>query len=257
MISVVDRFLDVPGGRIFSRTWVHEKSTRSPLILLHDSLGSIDLWGSFPSALAEATQRTVIAYDRLGFGRSSPRVEPPSIRFIFEEAEIYFPALKRELGFREFVLFGHSVGGTMAVIIAGHFPNECQAVITEAAQAFVENRTIEGIQLAKEKFKNPQAIEKLKKLHGEKTQWVLDAWIETWLSPAFATWSLAADLPNVKCPLLAIHGEEDEYGSEKFPEMLTRLTGGKSQMELIKDCGHIPHRERREVVLALVSTFLA
>lgn len=256
MNETLDRFIDVPGGQIFSRTWIQETTSNHPIILLHDSLGCVDLWGSFPSALAEATNRTIIAYDRLGFGRSSARKNLPSLRFVSEEAEIYFPAIKSALKLKEFVLFGHSVGGGMAVTIASQSQNECEAVITESAQAFVENLTIQGIQVAKEKFKDPAAVNKLKKLHGEKVQWVLNAWIDVWLSKDFVGWSLESDLPKVKCPLLAIHGEKDEYGSIKFPEMISSFVGGESQMELIPDCGHVPHREKRELVLALVSSFL-
>lgn len=256
MITTKDLLIDVPNGKIFSRTWEQKNSKLEPIILLHDSLGSIDLWGTFPLSLAEATGRTVIAYDRLGFGRSSARDKRPSPNFVREEAEIYFPFIKKGLGVLDFLLFGHSVGGGMAITIASHFQKECKAVITESAQAFVEDLTIKGIQVAKEKFKDQIAVEKLNKLHGEKTRWVLDAWIEVWLSPEFADWSLKEELPQVKCPVLIIHGDKDEYGSRAFPEMISRLTGGKSQLELMADCGHIPHREKKDAVLSLVKTFV-
>lgn len=247
-------FIKVDGGEVFFKIW-EKKSDLAPIILLHDSLGSVDLWGSFPLALAEKTNRTVISYDRLGFGRSSARYELPSVRFISEEAENYFPAIKSKLGVKNFSLFGHSVGGGMAVAIAARFP-ECEAVITESAQAFVEAMTIKGIETAKEKFANPEAVEKLKKLHGEKAQWVLDAWIKVWLSPEFANWSLKEDLPRVKCPLLTIHGDKDEYGSLKFPEMIYQFAGGRKRMEVIASCGHIPHREKRDLILEMVNNFL-
>lgn len=256
MLSMFDRFVNVPGGQVFTKAWVQKQNSMPPIILLHDSLGCVDLWGHFPVALAEATKRSVIAYDRLGFGHSSARKGLPTIEFISEEAEIYFRAIKSELEIEDFSLFGHSVGGGMAVAIATQFKNECRSIITESAQAFVEDLTVKGIQIAKEKFKNPKAIEKLKKLHGEKALWVLSAWIDVWLSPEFADWSLKESLPEVKCPVLAIHGEKDEYGSRKFPEMISSLAGGKSHMELIADCGHIPHREKKELVLEIVSSFL-
>lgn len=255
MITPIDKFIKTQGGEMFSRTW-EQPSSLAPIILLHDSLGSVDLWGSFPLSLSEITGRTVIAYDRLGFGRSSTRAGLPSIAFIAEEAEIYFPSLKKELGISQFCLFGHSVGGGMAVEIAARFPNECLAVVTESAQAFVEDITIQGIKAGKETFSDPKMFAKIEKLHGEKTQWVLDAWTEVWLSPEFARWSLEKTLPKVQCPLLALHGDRDEYGSSRFPEMLSRLAGGKSSMEILKNCGHVPHREQKEAVLNLVESFL-
>ncbi len=88
-----------------------------------------------------------------------------------------------------------------------------------------------------------------------KAQWVLDAWTETWLSPAFASWSLAADLPLVRCPILVIHGEQDEYGSVQFPEFICRHAGGPTEMQILKGCGHVPHREQQSTVIDLVSRF--
>jgi pimeloyl-ACP methyl ester carboxylesterase len=256
MTRVDEKFVPVPDGEIFTRTWEID-SENVPIILLHDSLGSVDLWGSFPSALAQETNRTVVAYDRLGFGRSSARSEPPSSNFIVDEADIYFPLIKGALGFSDFCLFGHSVGGGMSIAIATRFQDECRAVISESAQAFIEDITLEGIRTAKKRFENPKAFEKLKRLHGEKAKWVLDAWTETWLSGEFADWSLRDALPEVLCPLLIIHGDRDEFGSRAFPEMLRDYAGGEVRMEILDDTGHIPHREKPEVVLDLVRAFLS
>ena len=148
-MQISDILMAVAGGEIFVRRWVVENSDAAPIILLHDSLGCVDLWRDFPEALAQFTKRTVIAYDRLGFGRSSQREGLPSISFIEEEANIYFPAIKQALGIDEFILLGHSVGGGMAITIAATHSQDCQAVITEAAQAFVEERTLIGIRTAK------------------------------------------------------------------------------------------------------------
>jgi pimeloyl-ACP methyl ester carboxylesterase len=253
-MRVTDLFIPVPGGEIFTRTW-NRASDHAPILLLHDSLGSVELWGSFPPALADATNRTVIAYDRLGFGKSAARSEPPSNNFIIEEAEIYFPRVRDELGFDDFCLFGHSVGGGMSIAIASRFQNECRAVISESAQAFIEYFTLDGIRIAKKRFANPKAFAKLERLHGEKARWVLDAWTETWLSGDFADWSLGDLLPHVKCPLLIIHGDRDDFGSRAFPEFIRDHAGGETQMELMADTGHIPHREKPEVVLELTREF--
>jgi pimeloyl-ACP methyl ester carboxylesterase len=257
MITTRDTMIPIQRGQVFSRTWEQADFDLAPIIMLHDSLGSVDLWGSFPINLAETTGRTVIAYDRLGFGRSSAREELPSVNFIREEAGVYFPEIKNSLGVMDFCLFGHSVGGGMAITIASQFQKECTAVVTESAQAFVEELTIKGVQTAKDKFKDPAALDKLKKLHGEKAKWVLDAWIEVWLSPSFADWNLRNELKKVLCPILIIHGEHDEYGSRAFPDLIHKLAAEESQLELIADCGHLPHREKRDLVLSLTKSFLA
>jgi pimeloyl-ACP methyl ester carboxylesterase len=254
--EVLDSLADVPGGRIFIRRWSTGHGNGPPIICLHDSLGSVDQWRDFPAALARATTRDVVAYDRLGFGRSTRRLERPSADFIREEAVTFFPAIQRALGITRFALFGHSVGGAMALVIAASHSEACAAVITEAAQAFVEPRTLAGIRSAKAQFADPEQFEKLAKWHGEKAQWVLDAWTEVWLAPEFLCWDLDPHLGEVTCPVLAIHGDLDEFGSVEFPRRITGKVSGPSQLAILQHCGHVPHRERREEVLCLTSSFL-
>ena len=254
--QVLDSLVEVPGGSVFVRQWRLGQSDHLPIILLHDSLGSVDLWRDFPDALANVTARDVIAYDRLGFGRSTQRIEQPSTGFIAEEAETFFPEIQRALGIPRFALFGHSVGGAMALVIAASQPEGCEAVITESAQAFVEPRTLAGIHAARAKFGDPEQLAKLAKWHGEKARWVLDAWIEVWLSPPFVSWNIDQHLGNVRCPVLAIHGDQDEYGSVEFPRRIASKVRGPSELAILEDCGHVPHRERKEEVLRLAAAFL-
>lgn len=256
-IKIADSSVDVPGGSIFVRTWNPGKiSDKIPVILLHDSLGCIGMWRKFPELLAQGLGRPIVAYDRLGFGRSSERYGLPGINFIREEAEIYFPLIRSALGLSEYVLFGHSVGGAMAVFIAALFPNQCKAVITESAQAFVEDRTLAGIRQAQKQFEDSGQFERLGKWHGHKSQWVLNAWTEVWLSPDFTDWSLEPLIRQVKSPVLAIHGDQDEYGSMAFPEFICQRVAGAAQLFVLAGCGHVPHHERPVEVIDRVSLFL-
>ena len=250
--------VDVPGGRVFVRKWMPETATiSSPIILLHDSLGSVGLWRDFPDALARCGRRPVIGYDRLGFGRSTARREPPSVDFIREEAEVFFPSIRSALGITDFSLFGHSVGGAMALLIASLPGSRCDTVVSESTQAFVDQRTLAGILAAKEQFRSPEEFKKLTKWHGDKAQWVLDAWTNVWLSPAFASWSLEPYLQQVRCPVLAIHGELDEYGPVEFPRRIISHVKGPAELVILRGCGHVPHREQPNEVLQRVSSFMA
>ena len=254
--GVLDSFVEVPGGSVFVRRWSAGQSNRPPIILLHDSLGSVEQWRDFPDALSAATSTPVIAYDRLGFGRSTPRSQRPSVDFISDEGATFFPPIQRALGITRFSLFGHCVGGAMALVIAALRSEACDAVITEAAQAFVEPRTLAGIRSAKAHFRDSDQFEKLAKWHGDKAQWVLDAWTEVWLSPEFLSWEIDRYLDEVVCPVLVIHGDADEYGSVEFPRRITGKVKGPSELVLLGNCGHVPHRERRQDVLRLTSAFL-
>jgi len=248
--------IDVPGGKVHAKRWMPAiESRKSPIILLHDSLGSVDSWRSFPEELARSLSRPVVAYDRLGFGRSEARHSLPTVRFIEEEATIYFPAIKDKLSLRGYILLGHSVGGGMAINIAAR-DSDCQAVVTVAAQAFVEDITLESIEQARQAFQRPGQIERLEKWHGPKARWVLRAWTEVWLSDGFKDWSLEPVIRDVKCPVLAIHGDKDEYGSSAFPKFIAENAGGPASMLMIEDCGHVPHRERLHEVIDALQSFL-
>lgn len=255
--SVQDTWIDSSHGRLFARIWSPAVANeKAPIILLHDSLGSVELWRSFPLALCKATGRRIVAYDRLGFGKSEAHPDKLALDFIASEAENDFSTIIRQLKIAPFIVFGHSVGGGMAINCAAHLSEDCVAVITESAQAFVEDRTFASIEEARDLFKDDSQINRLEKYHGEKTRWVLDAWIGSWLHPDFSKWSLTSVLPRVRSPALVIHGIHDEYGSPKHPIMIAEMTSAAAQLAIMDDTKHVPHREREEDVVRLVSDFV-
>ncbi len=253
-----DQWLQLTQGRIFARRWQPAKRSPhgNPIILLHDSLGCVELWRDFPTALCQATGREVIAYDRLGFGRSDARTELPTLDFVAEESHDFFPQVCAQLEVGNFVLLGHSVGGGMAIQCAAEWPGRCEALVTLAAQVFPEDRTLAGIEAAREHFRAPEQIERLAKYHKDKARWALEAWTENWLHPGFAAWTLVNVLTHVRSPVLAIHGENDEYGSTQHPELIGKHSNGLARVEILKDTGHVPHREQPLRVLELVSELL-
>jgi pimeloyl-ACP methyl ester carboxylesterase len=254
-----DGFVGTPHGRLFVRVWSadHGDPGRAPIVLLHDSLGCVELWRDFPGLLSAATGRVVVAYDRLGFGKSDPHPATLGFDFVSAEAGTGLTAIAAELGLARMVLFGHSVGGAMAVAAGAIFTERIQAVVTESAQAFVEERTVAAIADARTFFRSPEQLARLGRYHGAKARWVLDAWTETWLAPEFAGWTLDAELRRLRCPVLVIHGRNDEFGSEAFPRRIAGLPPTPGEMVMVDDCGHVPHREKPELVLDTVAAFLA
>lgn len=256
--AIQDYSVEGTHGRLFARIWSPAvPNDQAPIVLLHDSLGSVELWRGFPLALCQATGRRVIAYDRLGFGKSAAHPKELALDFVATEAEQDFSAVLRQLGISRFIVFGHSVGGGMAVNCAAHLSDDCVALITESAQAFVEDRTVEGIEEARELFKDEGQVNRLEKYHGVKARWVLAAWIGSWLHPDFSAWSLTPVLPSVKSPALVIHGINDEYGSPKHPRLISELIGAAAQLAIMDDTSHVPHREREAEVIRLVRDFVA
>ncbi|MBM7060302.1 alpha/beta hydrolase [Pseudomonas sp. UL073] len=250
-------WIDTAHGQLFAQSWTPLEERGAPIVLLHDSLGCVALWRDFPEQLAQHCGRRVIAYDRLGFGRSAAYPGTLPLTFIQDEASGSFRALCQQLGLEQFVVMGHSVGGGMAVGCAAAHPQACQALITESAQAFVDSEMRASIRAADVQFAEPGQLERLKKYHGEKAQWVLRAWVDSWLAEAFRGWSLDEQLAQVRCPLLSLHGDHDEYGSRRHPERITALASGPATLQVLADCGHVPHREYPDTVLATISAFLA
>ncbi|WP_051356798.1 alpha/beta fold hydrolase [Azorhizobium doebereinerae] len=248
-----------PGGRLFAKVWGAAPGAgfaRTPIVLLHESLGSVEVWREFPAQLAAATGRPVVAYDRLGFGRSDPYpgAFPPD--FIAREAGDGFAALRQALGIEDFIAFGHSVGGGMAVGVAAAHPQACRALITLAAQSFVEEVTRDGIRAAKAAFAQPGQMDKLARYHGEKAAFVLSAWVDSWLAPGFDGWTLDDALPRISCPVLVLHGADDEYASPAQPRRIAAGVAGPVALDILPGCGHVPHREHPELVLSSVTAFL-
>lgn len=258
-LTLTDHSIEVEGATIFARRWDANGANHChlPLFLLHDSLGSVELWRDFPATLAMSLNRSVIAYDRLGFGRSTPCRDLPRPDFVTQEAESVFPAVRKYFGVEEFTVLGHSVGGSMALLAACHAKTTCKAVISVSAPAFVEDKTVTGIRNATEQFDKPEQFARLERWHGSRAKWVLDAWSQVWQSEDFANWSLAPWLPNVTCPVLVIHGDQDEFGSPRVPAAICEQVGGPAQLEILEGVGHIPHREQPKVVLQLISQFLS
>ncbi|MDH0865041.1 alpha/beta hydrolase [Mitsuaria sp. GD03876] len=265
-LQIADHALHHDGASIHARSWTPTAaaSTRTgagagaaPIVLMHDSLGSVSLWRGFPEALAIATGRRVVAYDRAGFGQSGALGPLPEADFIAAEARGAFLSVVDQLGLDRFVVLGHSVGGGMSVEIAAQLPERCEALITISAQAFVEDRTIAGVRASRDDFQAPGQMERLAKYHGDKASWVLHAWTERWLAPEFAAWSLRSTLPRVTCPLLTIHGELDEYGSTAHQDLIAGLVSGPARKLTMAGIGHGPHREAPEAVIAAVAEFLA
>lgn len=254
-----DTWITTAAGRLHARRWSADPTgsgERAPIILFHDSLGCVALWRDFPERLARATGRSVVAYDRLGYGQSDRHPGRLGPRFVQDEARGAFQALRSQLQIRDFIAFGHSIGGGMAVACAAAWPDECLGVVVESAQVFVEQRTLDGISQAKEHFDQPGQLERLEKYHGDKAVWALSAWVDTWFAPWFAIWNLDAELQRIRCPLLAIYGDNDEYGSLRHPERIGRVLTEPMTLQVMHGCGHFPHRERSNEVADVTARWL-
>ena len=183
------------------------------LVFLHEGLGSIGQWRDFPRQLAASTGLGALVYDRYGFGGSDLLQEARDERYLQREAHEALPQVLDSCGVDRPILIGHSDGGTIALLYAAQFPGHPRGVITEAAHVFIEEVTLAGIHRAVKAFETGGLREKLARYHGERTESMFRGWSDTWLAPGFREWSMEERLAEIRCPLLAIQGEDDEYGT--------------------------------------------
>ena len=226
------------------------------LVFLHEGLGSITQWRGFPLALAQATGLPALVYDRCGYGRSQPRPRPPDPSYLELEAWERLPPLLAALGIEHPILVGHSDGASIALLYASRFPESPLAVVSEAAHVFVEPLSLQGIWRALREFETTGLRARLARHHGAKVDAVFHGWSDVWLSPAFRDWAMVDQLPAVRCPVLAIQGEQDEYGTPDQVQAILLGVSGPSQGLLVPNCGHVPHLQARDTVLAAIARFL-
>ncbi|MFC0780658.1 alpha/beta fold hydrolase [Flavobacterium sp. HJSW_4] len=237
--------------------YYNDFENRPTIVFLHDSLGCVELWRDFPKRIAELTQCNVLIYDRLGYGKSDPMptyVRP--VNYLELEADVLNTILEK-LKIENAILFGHSDGGSIALIAASKYPNRIEKVICEAAHIFVEEITLNGIREAVVAYQNTNLPERLQKYHGNKTETIFKAWTETWLRSDFRNWNIESLLPQIKSPLLFIQGEKDEYGTLDQVEKTINAVSGKSEKHIIPNAGHTPHKETPAAVLDKIALFIA
>lgn len=229
---------------------------RPTLVFLHDSLGCIELWRDFPEKLAEATKCNLVIYDRLGYGKSSPMsAQQRPTNYLEIEADI-LNNLLIELEIENAILFGHSDGGSIALIGASKYPIKIKAVIAEASHIFVEEITLQGIYTAIEKYKTTNLAERLARYHGDKVESLFNAWTKTWTRNDYRDWNIEHFLTSIRCPLLVIQGDADEYGTLEQVEKTIDQAIGKTQKYIIPGVGHTPHKEVPELVLESCKDFI-
>lgn len=235
--------------------WVRTVNARHPvMVMLHEGLGSLSMWKDFPRRLSMATHHNVLVYSREGYGHSSPLPQPRTPTYMHYEALTVLPALLDALHIERPILLGHSDGASIALIHTGGSPRGVAALILLAPHVFVEEISISNIAAAKAAYESGDLRARLA-LYHEHVDVTFRGWNDIWLDPDFRAWNIEEFLPRISCPLLAIQGEDDEYGTM---EQLERIARAAPQAQLLKlpRCGHSPHRDQPEQLLEAVTDFV-
>jgi pimeloyl-ACP methyl ester carboxylesterase len=240
--------------------WIEpDKADKDLVVFLHEGLGSASLWKDWPARACAALDCRGLIFSRYGYGESTsrPHDEKWPADFMHTQARQALPALFKALNLEEErpVLFGHSDGGSIALLYAAMYPEKVKAIAVAAPHIFVEDVTVASIEEAKQAYLNTDLPRKLARYHRDPDS-AFWGWNDIWLDPDFRAWNIESYLKDIQCPVLAIQGENDEYGSLEQIYGIRRIAT-QTKLCIIPDCGHSPHRDQPEVVIDALSTFMA
>jgi pimeloyl-ACP methyl ester carboxylesterase len=251
----------VVGGHRLEVAWHGPPPAAAPtLVFLHEGLGSVSAWRDFPARVASATGLGALVYSRLGYGASDPVTLPRPLTYMHDEALAVLPQVLDVAGIRDCVLFGHSDGGSIALVFAASGLPQSERVLSlvlEAPHVFVEDISVKSIAAARVAYETGDLRSRLARHHGANVEGAFRGWNDAWLDPAFRRWNIEEYLSRVRVPSLVIQGEDDAYGTLAQVDAIARGSAGPVTRLVLPRCGHAPHRDRPEEVVAAVAGFVA
>jgi pimeloyl-ACP methyl ester carboxylesterase len=235
--------------------WVGDDAARTPVVVfLHEGLGSVAMWKDFPERFCRANSLRGLVFSRPGYGRSTPRPadEHWAPDFMHAQAHEVLPPLFAALGIERPWLFGHSDGGSIALLHAARF--EVAGLVVVAPHVFVEAVSIASIEQARAAYATGDLRSRLARYHDDPDS-AFGGWNGAWLAPAFRGWNIEAELAPIRCPVLAVQGEQDAYGTlAQIRAIQARLP--KTRLLVIPDCGHSPHRDQPALLTTEAGRFI-
>ena len=248
-------FLDIGPLRLEYRMIGPRPNQAPTLVVLHEGLGCVGLWGDFPDKLQAATGYGVFVYSRAGYGQSSSVPLPRPVTFMHDEARDVLPKLFDAIGLQRGMLVGHSDGASISAIYAGSVQDHrVRGLVLMAPHFIVEDVSVASIAEIRKNYATTDLRAKLGRWHAN-VDVAFRGWAETWLDPHFRDWSLQAELAHIRVPILIVQGEDDQYGTVKQIEMAREECYCPVEVELMAKVKHVPHREAPERTLSVVADF--
>ena len=241
--------------------WIDRHRSAAPLLVfLHEGLGSVSMWRDFPDRLCAALGWRGLAYSRPGYGRSTPRAahETWGPDFMHRQAHEVLPAFLAAVGVQAGTdrpwLLGHSDGGSIALLYAARFPERLAGTVAIAPHILVEDLSVASIAKARDAYARTDLRERLARHHDDPDSAFL-GWNDAWLRETFRSWSIEDEIAPIACPVLAVQGTDDEYGTLEQVRGIARRVARTRLLEL-PGCGHSPHRDQPERLIAEIARFI-
>jgi pimeloyl-ACP methyl ester carboxylesterase len=250
-------FLSIAPHQLEYRMIGPRPDTAPTIVMLHEGLGCVGLWGDFPDRLQQATGLGVFVYSRAGYGNSSPVALPRPLTYMHDEAREVLPALLDAIGFRRGLLLGHSDGASIAAIYAGtHQDHRIGGLVLIAPHFFTEDSGIASIVEARKAYEAGDLKPRLARWHKHVDSAFL-GWNGAWLDPDFRRWDITGQLAYIRVPMLIVQGESDQYGTVKQIEAAERECYCPVEVALLPAARHSPQREAPEAALKAITDFVA
>lgn len=251
-----DGMIEVGGYRLETRVAGPAPDGGPVIALLHEGLGSAGLWRDFPEALSQATELSVFAYSRAGYGLSDPKPLPWPLDYMTREAMDVLPGVLDALGADEVILCGHSDGATIAAIHAGRVRDpRVRGLILMAPHFFTEPEGLAAIAEAKTLYDAGGLRERMAKHHRDPDN-AFRGWNDSWLHPDFEAWNVAEVINGFTVPVLVIQGRDDQYGTLAQVSEVSSRAPRRVTEAILADCAHAPHLEARAATLGAIESFV-
>ncbi|RTE93373.1 alpha/beta hydrolase [Bradyrhizobium sp. LVM 105] len=248
-------FLSINGASLEYK-WFAPLVTDAPtIVMLHEGLGSVGLWGDFPEKLQQATGAGIFAYSRAGYGQSSPVPLPRPLDYMQREALDVLPKILDAIPFKRGLLLGHSDGASIAAIYAGsHQDHRLHGIGLIAPHFIVEDLSVKSIAEIKTTFETTDLKAKLARWHKDVDN-AFYGWNGAWLDPKFRDWDISEYLAYIRVPVLIVQGGDDQYGTLRQVEIAQEECYCPVDVKIISGAGHSPHREAPGATLEAMEQF--
>lgn len=222
------------------------------LVFLHEGLGSVELWRSFPADVVEAVGERAVVYSRYGHGWSDVQTDR-SIDFMDHEAEVLAEVIET-VGVVDPILIGHSDGASIALLHASRYP--VAGLVLLAPHVFTEPMGLAEIADFSAGIDGTDVIDRMAKYHRDPLA-TMTAWSNVWNDPDFVAWNIEAALPDITRPMLLIQGRDDQYGTLAQIDAVASQVGGDVETLILDNCRHSPHLDRPAETREATASFIA
>ena len=256
MSSLTDTGMLDLGDQQLEYRWVGPRPNAAPtIVLLHEGLGCVGLWGDFPERLATATGLGVFLYSRAGYGASSTIALPRPINYMDPEAKAVLPRVLQAIGFQRGLLIGHSDGASIATIYAGSTEDHrISGLVLIAPHFFAEEMGLAAIAQAKVAFEGGDLRQRLARWH-QNVDAAFKGWNGAWLDPGFRAWDITDALAYIRVPVAIIQGVDDQYGTQRQIAVAEEECYCPVEVTLLDGVQHAPQRESPNRVAQVIAEF--